>query len=156
VIAYSTEDDRHAAVRLAAVQHARKHGCTVIAYAADAASAWSEPMPNQWASEGEDRRFGDRLTPDDLEFLGRSPLATQVREAAAGGVEAFGWLPKDHGPKALADYAKAQRAHRIYVPSELETIDELSSLLSGAPDAIKELAGPGIEVEAVPGPASAR
>ena len=150
VIAYTTEDDRYAAVRLAAVQHAREHGCAVILYAADAASAFSEPMPNQWASEGEADRFGDRLTTSDLEFLGRNPVATQVREAQAGGVEAFGWLPKDHGPRALADYARAQGAHRVFAPAELDAIDELSSLLDGAPNAIDELAQPGIQVELVP------
>lgn len=150
VIAYTTKEDQHAAVRLAAVQHAREHGCAVILYAADAASAWSEPMPNQWGSEGEADRFGDRLNPADLEFLGRNPLATQVREAQAAGVEAFGWLPKDHGPRALAEYATAQGAHRIFAPAELESIDELSSLLGGAPNAIEELAQPGIQVELVP------
>lgn len=125
VIAYTTEDDQYAAVRLAAVQHAREHGCTVILYAADAASAFEEPMPNQWASEGEDKRFGDRLTTADLEFLGRQPIADQVREAQAGGVDAFGWLPKDHGPKALAGYARQQGAHAVFVPDALETIDDL-------------------------------
>jgi hypothetical protein len=125
VVAYTTGDDEHPGVRLAATQHAREHGCAVILYAADAASVWSEPMPNQWASEGEDKRFGDRLNPDDLEFLGRASMATQVRETRAGGVPAYGWLPKDHGTRALADYALEQGAHGVFVPEELEAIDEL-------------------------------
>jgi hypothetical protein len=150
VIAYTTEDDQHAQVRLAAVQHAREHGCVVILYAADAASAFSEPLPNQWASEGEDRQFGDRLTISDLEFLGREPLATQVREATAGGVEAFGWLPKDHGPGALADYARSQAAHRIFVPEALESIDELSALLGGETGALDAVPKTGVPVETVP------
>ena len=149
VVVYTTEDDQYAAVRLAAVQHAREHGCTVIMYAADAASAFEEPMPNQWASEGEDKRFGDRLTTADLEFLGRQPIADQVREAQGGGVDAFGWLPKDHGPKALAEYARQQSAHRVFVPDELETVDELSALLAGEPDAVEELERPGVDVERV-------
>jgi len=151
VIAYTTEGDEHAAVRLASVQHARDHGCTVVLYAADAASAFEEPLPNQWASEGEDKRFGDRLTTADLEFLGRQSIADQVREAEAGGVDAFGWLPKDHGPRALADYARQQGAHRVFVPDELETIDEVSSLLAGEADAVDELKRPGIDIERVGG-----
>jgi hypothetical protein len=151
VVAYTTKDDEHAAVRLAAVQHARDHGCTVILYAADAASAFEEPLPNQWASEGEEKRFGDRLTTEDLEFLGRQAIADQVREAQAGGVDAFGWLPKDHGPRALADYARLQGAHRVFVPDELETIDEISSFLAGELDAVDELERPGIEIERVGG-----
>jgi hypothetical protein len=151
VIAYTTEDDAHPAVRLAAVQHARDHGCAVIAYAADAASVLAEPLPNQWASEGEDRRFGDRLTIEDLEFLGHAPIATQVREAQAGGVRsAFGWLPKDHGPGALAEYARAQGAHRVFVPGELEAVDELSGLLAGAPDAGDSAGAARVVVETVP------
>jgi hypothetical protein len=150
VLGYTTEDDQYAAVRLAAVQHAREHGCTLILYAADAASAFEEPMPNQWASEGEDKRFGDRLTTADLEFLGRQPIADQVREAQAGGVDAWGWLPKDHGPRALAEYARQQGAHAVFVSDELETVDELSALLAGEPDAVEELERPGIDVERVP------
>jgi hypothetical protein len=149
VVAYTTQDDEHAAVRLAAVQHARDHGCTVVLYAADSASAWEEPMPNQWASEGEDKQFGDRLNPADLEFLGRQVIADQVREAQAGGVDAFGWLPKDHGPQALAKYARQQGSHRVFVPDQLEAIDEISALLAGEPDAVDELERPGIEIERV-------
>ena len=149
VVAYTTGDDGHLAVRLAATEHAREHGCAVILYAADAASVWSEPMPNQWASEGEDKRFGDRLSPEDLDFLGRAAMATQVREARAGGVPAYGWLPKDHGPRALADYAIEQGAHRVFVPEELEAMDELSSTLAGAPGATEELQEPGIPIERV-------
>jgi hypothetical protein len=149
VVAYTTGDDAHPAVRLSAVQHARDHGCSVILYDADAASAIAEPMPNQWGSEGEGRNLGDRLDPDDLEFLGREPLATQVREARAGGAQAYGWLPKDHGPGALAEYAIEQQAHLVFVPDELETIDELSSALAGAPDATEVLKAPGIRVERV-------
>ena len=53
VVALVTEDDQHPEVRHAAEVHAQAHGCMLILFAADAASWWSEPMPNQWASEGE-------------------------------------------------------------------------------------------------------
>jgi hypothetical protein len=135
VIAYTTADDQYAKVRLDAILHARDHGCGVILYSADAASTLSEPMPNQWGSEGEGSGLSDRLSPQDLEFLGRGELAIQVREAEAGGVTAFGWLPKDRGPKALIEYAIAQGAHRVFVPIDLESIDAL--------------ARPGMEIERV-------
>jgi hypothetical protein len=63
-------------------------------------------------------------------------------------VPAFAWLPKDHGSGALARYASEQGAHLIFVPSELESIDELSSLVAGA-TASEELGSLGIEVRAV-------
>ena len=153
VIAYTTDDDAHAEVRQAAAEHAREHGCVVILYDAEAAALLAEPMPNQWASEGEADRFGDRLTADDLEFLGRAGLARQVRQTQAG-IRVAGWLPKDHGPGALADYARSQGAHAIFVPEQLESIDELSSRIAGKGTPGAELAAPGVELRVVHRPAS--
>lgn len=147
VIAYTTEDDAHAEVRQAAAAHAREHGCVVILYDAEAPGILSDPLPNQWGSEGEGDRFGDRLSADDLEFLGHGGLARQVRQTAAG-VRVAGWLPKDHGPGALADYGRSQGAHAIFVPVRLESIDELSSKLVGS-ETTSELAIPGIELQVV-------
>jgi len=45
VVAHITEDDQHPEVRHAAEVHAREHGCMLLLFAADVASAWSEPMP---------------------------------------------------------------------------------------------------------------
>jgi hypothetical protein len=149
VLAYTTRDDAQAAVRLAAVDHAREHGCAVILYAADAPSALAEPMPNQWGSEGEGRDLGDRLNADDLEFLGQAAIATQVREAAAGGIQAFAWLPREHGADALVEYAVQQRAHRVFIPDELEWTDELTARLGGEPNATAELEQPGIPLERI-------
>lgn len=148
VVAYVTGDDAHIDVRRAGQEHALAHGCALILYVADAASWWSEPMPNQWGSEGEGDRFGSRLGPDDLEALGRSDVRAQVMESQGSQVPAFAWLPKDHGSGALARYASEQGAHLIFVPSELESIDELSSLVAGA-TASEELGSLGIEVRAV-------
>src|SRR5438034_6910738 len=145
VVAYATEDDAHANVRQAAAAHAREHGDVLILYDADAASAISEPLPNEWASEGEGDRFGDRLNADDLELLGRPALARLVRQAAAG-IRVGAWLPSDHGPNALVDYARSQGAHAIFVPDQLESIDVVSSLLAGDPSASDELKGPRIEL----------
>jgi hypothetical protein len=155
VVAYVTQDDRHADVRRAAQEHALGHGCAVILFVADAASIWSEPLPNQWDSQGEADRFGSRLGLDDLEYLGRSAVARQVAESRAAGVETFAWLPRKHGPVALADYAREQGAHMLFVPDKLEGIDELSALLGGA-SVGQELDMPGIELRPVVSASGAR
>jgi hypothetical protein len=88
-------------------------------------------MPNQWGSEGEGDRFGSRLSPADLEALGRSDVRAQVIEGREAHVPVFAWLPKDRGPGALADYARGQGAHLVFVADDLVGIDELNSLLAG-------------------------
>src|SRR5664280_2916568 len=154
VVAHTTEDDQHPEVRHAAEVHAQAHGCMLILFAADVASWWSEPMPNQWASEGEGDRFGDRLNPEDLEFLGRSAIAGQVRESRRAGVRASAWLPKDKGIEALAEYASVQGAHIVFVPESLDSIDELRPLLASAGSA-GDTARPAIEIHVVGPPDSA-
>jgi hypothetical protein len=148
VVAFTTQDDEHRDVRRTAGAHAKKHGCMVILYAADAASLWADPMPNEWDSDGEVERFGDRLTPEDLEFLGRSTIARQVRESLGAGAKASGWLPKDKGIEGLAAYARAQDAHTVFVPASLESLADLRRLLAGGPDV--DAAMPRREVEVVP------
>jgi hypothetical protein len=155
VIAHTSEDDQHAEVRHAAEVHAKAHGCELILFAADVASVWSEPMPNQWASEGEAERFGDRLSSNDLESVGRSAIAQQVRKSRRAGVRAAAWLPKDKGIKALAEYALAQGAHIVLVPESLDSIDELGLLLTAA-DAARETGRPGVELQVVRQPDSAK
>lgn len=105
--------------------------------------------PNRWGSEGEGDRFGSRLGPDDLERLGRSDVAAQVKDSRESGVQTFAWLPKDHGAGALAQYAREQQADLIFVPDKLEWIDELSSVLAGSTknQDVREL---GIELRTVP------
>lgn len=127
----------------------------LILFAADVASSLSEPMPNQWASEGEADRFGDRLSPEDLEFLGRSAIAGQVREGRRAGLRASAWLPKDKGIEALAAYASVQGAHIVFVPESLDSIDELRLLLAAAGGA-RGTARPAIELEVVRLPDSAK
>ena len=139
-------------MRAAAQAHAAEHRCVVILYVADVASAFSEPLPNQWDAEGEPDQFGDRLDADDLDVLGRGSVARQVREATAAGVKVAAWLPKDHGPGALADYAIVQHSHLIFVPDELVGVDRLSSALSAASSTTDELTRPGIEVRVIPSP----
>jgi hypothetical protein len=88
VVAYTTEDDQQPEVRHAAEVHVKAHWCMLILHAADVPSLWSEPMPIEWASEGEAERFGDRLSPQDLEFLGRSAIARQAWKGRRAGVVA--------------------------------------------------------------------
>ena len=132
VIAYTTEDDQHPEVGQAAQAHARDHGCVAILYAADVASSWSEPMPNQWASDGEADRFGDRLSPEDLDVLGRAAISGQVRKGLVAGARGAGWLPKDKGVEALAEYAVIEGAHIVFVPESLDAIDVILALLANA------------------------
>jgi len=115
-----------------------------------AATMWSEPMSNQWGSEGEGDRFGSRLGPADLGRRGvHSDVAAQVKDSRESGVQTFAWLPKDHGAGALAHYAREQRADLIFVPDKLEWIDELSSVLAGSTKN-QDVREPGIELRTVP------
>jgi hypothetical protein len=148
VVAWITGDDASIDVRLAAEDHARAHGCALILYVADAPSWWSEPMPNQWGSEGEGDRFGSRLGPEDLELLGRSDVRAQVIAGRDSRVSSFAWLPKTHGVEALARYASGQVAHVVFVPDDLDGIDALSSPVAGG-TATEELGRRAIEVRAV-------
>ena len=131
IVASVTGDDAHVDVRRAAEAHALEHGCAIILYVVDAASVWSDPMPNQWGSEGEGDRFGSRLSPNDLEALGRADVRDQVIEGRETHVQVFAWLPKDIGSGALAQYAREQGAHLVIVADDLDGIDELRSLLAG-------------------------
>jgi hypothetical protein len=148
VITLITGDNQHPEVRRAAEAHAREHGCVLILFASDVASWWSEPMPNQWASDGEGDRFGDRLGPEDLEVLGQSAIADQIREGRRAGVRASAWLPKDHGVEALAAYAVAQGAHLVLVSESLDSIDELRPLLA-ATEGVDGVPRPAIELHVV-------
>ena len=47
------------------------------------------------------------------------------------GIEAFGWLPSDHGPSPLAAYAREQGASIIVVSASLEAASGLDVLLNG-------------------------
>ncbi|MEO8230400.1 MAG: hypothetical protein ABI628_11660 [Chloroflexota bacterium] len=137
VVAYTTEDDLHPEIRRAAEAHARKPDLVLILYAADVASWLSEPMPNQWGSEGEGERFGDRLSATDLDALGRAAIADQVRDAQRDGVRAAAWLPKDKGGAAMAEYAVAEAAQILFVPASLDSIEEVRSTLAASGNAVE-------------------
>ena len=86
LVAYVSEDDELDHVRDAAVALGRRDGAKVILYDRDSASAFADPMPNQWASQAEGAQFGDPLSDQELVKLGREPFARKVAAAREAGV----------------------------------------------------------------------
>ena len=117
VIAVTGEDDRFAAVRKAAIERARQERASLILYDIDAPSGPLESAtPTGWSAEGTEDDAGDRLGPEELEAAGHATIARQVKEARAGGVDAWGWLPSDKGREALLQYAAREPGARLLVP----------------------------------------
>jgi nucleotide-binding universal stress UspA family protein len=119
LVAYVSEDAELDHVRDAALELGRR-GAKVILYDRDSASAFSDPMPNQWASQAEGAQFGDPLSDQELVKLGREPFARKVAAAREAGVDAWGWLASDHGTDALVTYARDHGADLILLPADLE------------------------------------
>jgi hypothetical protein len=119
VVAYVSEDDELDHVRDAALEIGRG-GARVILYDRDSASAFADPMPNQWASQAEGAQFGDPLSDQELVKLGREPFARKVAAAREAGVDAWGWLASDHGTDALVEYARGHRADVVLLPADLD------------------------------------
>jgi hypothetical protein len=65
----------------AAVELAQRNRARLVLYDRDAASAFSDPLPNQWASHREREQYGDPLSDEELVRLGREPLARKVAAA---------------------------------------------------------------------------
>ena len=150
LVAYIGEDDDLAHVATAALRLAAEHGARVILYDRDAASALSDPWPNQWGSQGEGAQFGDPLSVVGLVKLGREPLARRVAAARGEGVDAWAWLPEKHGTDALVDYARRHGADLILLPEDLdepglaerllgETVDKALDEVEGDADRIAVL-----------------
>jgi hypothetical protein len=139
IVVIAGEDDRYHGALQRATDLATKRGEPLILYDWDAPSLVSDPMPSWWASEGWDRQFPDRLDPEQLEELGRGAIAEQVREVRASGVDAFGWLPSDHGPGGLAEYASGQGASIVVVPRDLTELHGVDALINGSARPAEEL-----------------
>jgi nucleotide-binding universal stress UspA family protein len=150
LVAYVGEGDDLAHVARAALRLGAEHGARVILYDRDAASALSDPWPNQWGSQGEGAQFGDPLSDQELVKLGREPLARQVAAARGEGVDAWAWLPEKHGTDALVDYARRHGADLILLPEDLdepglaerllgETVDKALEEVEESPDGIAVL-----------------
>ena len=120
LVAYVSEDEELHHVRDAATEIGRRSGAKVILYDRDSASAFSDPMPNQWASQAEGAQFGDPLSDQELVKLGREPFAAKVAAAREAAVDAWGWLASDHGTDAVVAYARDHGADLILLPADLE------------------------------------
>jgi len=120
LVAFVGEDDELDYVTDTAMELARRNRARLILYDRDAASAFADPLPNQWASAGEREQYGDPLSEDDLVHLGREPLARKVAAARRAGVDAWGWLPEHHGTDTMVDYAREQGADLVLLPEGLE------------------------------------
>jgi hypothetical protein len=124
VIAVTGEDDRYEAIRRAAIERARAERATLILYDIDAVeSPLESPVPTGWSAEGTEEELGDRLGPEELEAAGHEPVARQVREARAQGVDAWGWLPSDGSTEALLEYAADQPSALILAPKDDPDLD---------------------------------
>jgi hypothetical protein len=149
LVAFVSEDDELDHVSDAAVRVARRNHARVILYDRDAASVFSDPMPNQWASQAEGDQFGDPLSDQELVRLGREPIARKVAAARQDGVDAWGWLANDHGTDAMVDYARGHGADLLLLPAELDE-PGLADRLKGetVAKAVEEAAetGPGLAV----------
>jgi hypothetical protein len=120
LVAYVSEDDELDHVRDAAVEIGRRGGAKVILYDRDSASAFADPMPNQWGSQAEGAQFNDPLSDQELVKLGREPFARKVAAAREAGVDAWGWLASDHGTDAVVSYARDHRADLLLLPADLD------------------------------------
>ncbi|MGE5596543.1 MAG: universal stress protein [Hyphomicrobiales bacterium] len=120
IIAVTSEDGRFDALVQKAKETAARSEARLILYDLDAADMFASPLPTEWSGERDRDRFGDKLDVQHLEAAGREPIAAQVREARAEGIEAFGWLPSKKGADALAEYAEQQNADLIMVPASEE------------------------------------
>lgn len=139
ILAYTSEDGRYDAVRRAGVELALKNSATLILYDVDAAGVFGEePMPTWFGSEGEDELYPDRLSPHDLETLGRHEIARQVEAARAEGAKAYGWLTGSKAAGRLAEYVQAQRVDAVLLPAELDDAGLFQRLRGNSVDAIKD------------------
>ncbi len=131
IIAVTGDDDRYAAARRTAMELASAGKQTLILYDWDAPTLFGDPLPTWWSGEGTEESFSHRLDQTQLRAAGRATIADQVAEAEARGIEAFGWLPSDHGPSALASYAREQRVLTIVISAALRDVGGIETILSG-------------------------
>ncbi|HZD71001.1 MAG TPA: hypothetical protein VFA45_19520 [Actinomycetes bacterium] len=120
LVAFVGEDEALDHVADAAVELARRTQARLVLYDRDAASAFADPLPNQWASHREREQYGDPLSDDELVRLGREPLARKVAAARRQGVDAWGWLAERHGTDTMVDYAKRHHADAVLLPDDLD------------------------------------
>jgi hypothetical protein len=135
VIAVVGDDQRFEAVRERALEVAAERGAPLILFDVDAGKRLLEsPRPTNWSADGEQEQFRGRLTVNDLEALGRAPLADQVRASLEAGVDSYGWLPDDADATTLRDYVDRQDATAVLVPeAERDLADGLTAKVEIVP-----------------------
>ena len=119
IVAWVDEGRELVHVERTALGLARDTGARLILYDRDSASAFSDPMPNQWASEGEERLFGDPLSDEALVKLGVEAMARKVAQGRKDGIDTWGWLATGHGTDELINYARRHGADLVLLPAEL-------------------------------------
>jgi hypothetical protein len=119
VLAYADEEGRFDHVVDAAVDAARRSGGRVVLYDSSSATTFTEPIASPVSAEGVDEQFGDPLGPEELERLGRPAIAQRVLRAREEGVDAWGWLPSDHGLEAMWHHARRRGADLVALPADL-------------------------------------
>jgi hypothetical protein len=146
VVASAAETNRRAAVWSSAVRLAAAREARLILYDTDAASLWTDPFP-----EFDSGRYQHPLSPAELRQLGRADMATQVDNARARGVDAYGWLPTTPGAEALIAYAKAEGADTVVLSRQLESPSLGQRLALLTADNAREVAPPELTLEFVGG-----
>jgi len=129
VVSWTRDDDTHREVRELANEIARDHRVPLTLYALDAYTPLADPLPNDtWSAEGAQSEFGDPLSVDDLERLGREQLAGQVLAASRSGVEAGAWIPAKGGVETMVAYALDHGANVVLLPSSIQDAGPLQRL----------------------------
>jgi hypothetical protein len=152
IIAYVGEGPRYWPLIEQSIDLATARQARLIFYDADAASAFSSPLPTVWSGDGLAEQFDDRLNPEQLEKAGRQELRDRVLHARDKGVDAWGWLPSKRDAKTLGEYAQQQNASLVIIPTELEK-HGLMDMLKGRPTAeeiVDESDQPVLEVDLEP------
>jgi hypothetical protein len=95
-------------------------GARLVAYDSSSASALTEPVAAPVSAEGVGDQYGELLSPEELDTLGRRTIARRVEDARRQGVDAWGRLASHHGMEALMAFAEAQHANLVLLPEELD------------------------------------
>jgi hypothetical protein len=146
VVACAAETNRRAAVWSSAVRLAAAREARLILYDTDASSIWTSPFP-----EFDAARYQHSLSPAELRELGRVDLASEVDDARAWGVDAYGWLPMTPGAKAMIAYAQAEGADTVVLSRQLEAPSLGQRLAQLTADDVRKEAPLGLTLEFVSG-----
>ena len=116
VVAYVGEDDRYQTVREAGLNTALASEAKLILFEPPDGSTAKDPI-KRWKQSVRGSR---PLRPEELEAVGRSSLASHVREARSLGVDAYGWVGRSRGIDDLERCAFSQNADLLVLPTDLE------------------------------------